>query len=51
MNCAFPKKKLGTRKMYGLLKGFIQNHGITIGRDALFKLLRDKGMLIQKHYF
>ena len=40
--------RIGTRKLYYLLKeSFLQN-GISIGRDQLFNLLREEGLLIIK---
>jgi putative transposase len=39
---------IGTRKLIVLLDPGLNAHGIRIGRDALFALLRDNGMLIRK---
>lgn len=40
--------RIGTRKLYYLLKeGFLQD-GIVIGRDRLFDILREEGLLIVK---
>ena len=39
--------KLGTRKLYKLLKSDIAGLGIKLGRDALFDYLRAEGMLIR----
>lgn len=39
---------LGTRKLHYLLKGVLRCHGIGIGRDYLFELLAEKGMLIRR---
>jgi hypothetical protein len=36
--------RIGTVKLYGLLKGKITEHGIKMGRDSFFSLLR------QNHY-
>jgi putative transposase len=41
-------KRCGTRKLFHLLQGFMQEHGISIGRDALFDLLREHGLLVRK---
>lgn len=41
--------KVGTRKLHYLLQGMLQNHGIHMGRDGLFDLLRDHGLLVRKH--
>lgn len=38
----------GTRKLYKHLYPILQSHQIKMGRDALFTLLREKGMLIRK---
>lgn len=40
--------RLGTRKLYYLLKESFMREGITIGRDRLFDLLREEGLLIIK---
>jgi putative transposase len=40
--------RLGTRKLYHLLKKTFKTEGIAIGRDRLFDLLRDEGLLIAK---
>ena len=39
---------LGTRKLYYLLVPRLAEHGIKMGRDALFNLLRQRGLLIRK---
>lgn len=41
-------QKAGTRKIHFLIKEELKLRGIKIGRDRLFKLLREAGMLIQK---
>jgi transposase InsO family protein len=38
----------GTRKLYEHLKPVLPQHQIKMGRDALFTLLRNKGLLIRK---
>lgn len=38
----------GTRKLYEHLKPVLPRHGIKMGRDTLFTLLRNKGLLIKK---
>lgn len=38
----------GTRKLYEHLKPVLPQQGIKMGRDALFSLLRNKGLLIRK---
>jgi putative transposase len=40
--------RVGTRKLKYLLKEFLQKHGIHLGRDGLFELLRDHGLLVRK---
>ena len=40
--------RLGTRKLYHLLKESFLQDGISIGRDRLFDLLRKEGLLIVK---
>jgi len=40
--------KAGTRKLQYLLKGFLAQHGIKMGRDALFSLLMEEGLLVKK---
>ncbi len=40
--------KLGTRKLHLLLKDPLLKHGISIGRDYLFDLLCNHGMLIKR---
>ena len=42
------QKKIGTRKLLGMLNEFMRLHKITIGRDEFFELLRDKGLLVRK---
>lgn len=39
--------RIGTRKLYYLLKEEFNNHGIKIGRDALFDYLRRETMLVK----
>jgi transposase InsO family protein len=38
----------GTRKLYEKLQRALQEHDIKMGRDALFDLLRYKGLLVRK---
>lgn len=38
----------GTRKLHEHLQPILPQHGIKMGRDALFNLLRNKGLLIRK---
>ena len=39
---------MGTRKLYDQLQPFIIEHGIKIGRDALFDLLAANGLLVKR---
>lgn len=41
-------KRMGTRKLLGEMKTFLTNHQFKIGRDALFDLLADRGLLVTK---
>jgi hypothetical protein len=40
--------KLGVRKIFHMLQLELKSHNIKIGRDALFDLLREHGMLTRK---
>ncbi len=40
--------RIGTRKLYYLLKESFLRDGISLGRDRLFDLLREEGLLIAK---
>jgi len=40
--------RLGTRKLHYLLANSFSEHGVRIGRDALFKLLREENLLVGK---
>lgn len=42
------QKRLGTRKLHGEMTAFIALHGFQLGRDAMFDLLREKRLLINK---
>ena len=46
--------RLGTRKVYDLIKPEVDKHNIKLGRDAFFDLLREFGMLVKplrsRHY-
>ena len=39
--------RLGTRKLYHLLKGEFQKAGVRMGRDRLFEELRKRGLLLE----
>jgi putative transposase len=40
--------RIGTRKIYAMLKELLKTNDIKIGRDKLFKLLADHGLLVAK---
>lgn len=42
-------RHMGTRKLYGLIQPFLLTHQIKMGRDALFDLLSDHGMLVKRY--
>ena len=42
------QKKIGTRKLFGMLQPFMVEHNLNMGRDAFFDLLRDNGLLVRK---
>jgi transposase InsO family protein len=39
---------MGARKLYDMLQPFMMNHGIKMGRDALFDLLASNQLLVKK---
>src|SRR5690606_8232370 len=39
--------RLGTRKLYHLMKPMLCEQGIKLGRDGLFDYLRDAGLLVK----
>lgn len=41
-------KRMGGRKLYALLEPFMLEHGIKMGRDALFDLLADHRLLVRR---
>lgn len=41
-------KRMGGRKLYELLEPFMIEHGIKLGRDALFDLLADHRLLVKR---
>lgn len=43
------QRKMGTRKLYDKIKDELLKNNIKMGRDALFTLLRNHGMLIKKN--
>jgi transposase InsO family protein len=42
------QKRIGGRKMYYMLGGFLSEHRIKIGRNVFFDLLRQQGLLVPK---
>jgi putative transposase len=42
------QKRLGTRKLYFEMQSFFKAHTFQIGRDALFTLLSERGLLVKK---
>lgn len=42
------QKRIGTRKLFEEMDGFLSSHGFQIGRDAMFKLLSQRGLLVRK---
>lgn len=42
------QQKVGTRKLFYLLQPFLREHNISMGRDALFRLLSEHSLLIKK---
>jgi putative transposase len=42
------QKRIGTRKLLGEMNEFLQAHHFQIGRDAMFDLLADRGLLVTK---
>ena len=42
------QKRIGGRKLHHLLAGFLKEHALRLGRDALFDLLRDHSLLVRK---
>jgi len=42
------QKRIGVRKLHHMLGGFCREHGIVLGRDALFDLLREHSLLIRR---
>lgn len=42
------QKRIGGRKLYLMLCQFMMRHGIVMGRDAFFDLLREQGLLVRR---
>lgn len=41
------QRRIGGRKLFGMMSDFLQQHGIGIGRDAFFNILREYGLLVR----
>jgi len=39
--------KIGTHKLYQMLKGVFQNQGIKVGRDSLYRILQENKMIVK----
>lgn len=42
------QKRIGVRKLHHMLSGFLSEHRIEMGRDHLYDLLRESGLLVRK---
>src|SRR5688572_7301189 len=42
------QKQIGVRKLYYMTAEKRHEHGITMGRDGFFSMMRDEGMLVRK---
>ena len=42
------QKRIGTRKLFGEMQSFLIAHRFQIGRDAMFNLLAERGLLVTK---
>jgi putative transposase len=42
------QQRLGTRKLMHKMQGFMQQHGIGIGRDVFFDILAQRGLLVRR---
>lgn len=42
------QRAIGGRKLYYLLGGFLHEHGISLGRDGFFDLLREHSLLVRR---
>lgn len=41
------QKRIGGRKLFGMMNTFLHGHAIGMGRDAFFNLLREHGLLVR----
>ena len=42
------QKKIGARKLFGILQPFMVEHNLNMGRDTFFDLLRDNDLLVRR---
>ncbi|TDS06817.1 IS3 family transposase [Sphingobacterium paludis] len=49
LNIRRDHRYIGTRKIYEMLQPFLLEHCIKIGRDALFELLSNEGLLVKRY--
>ena len=42
------QKRIGARKLRHMMNGYLEEHGIGMGRDAFFELLREHALLVRK---
>src|SRR5258706_15755354 len=42
------QKRVGVRKLHHMMGPFTRGHGVEMGRDALYDLLRDHSMLVRR---
>lgn len=48
VNIRVDHRRLGGRKLFFMLEGFMTDHGIKMGRDAFFNMLRNHNLLIKQ---
>lgn len=42
------QKRVGGKKLHGMLQSRLREHGVKMGRDKLFDLLRSRGLLVRR---
>jgi putative transposase len=42
------QRRVGVRKLHHMMAGFTREHGVEMGRDALYELLREHSMLVRR---
>ncbi len=42
------QKRIGVRKLYHMLEGFMNQHEIVLGRDRMYELLRENSLLVRR---